>query len=91
MYILTYTIWKQIPAQRFKEIVYSNRHETYITLHAFDTYEDTKEDFFVTDGGYMYLIQKLNLPRGKTYDQICEMYIDYVQKKYPNSTIVFDG
>ncbi|WAR15717.1 hypothetical protein MAR_005822 [Mya arenaria] len=38
-----------------------------------------------------WLIQKLNLLRGRTYKELCEMYVKYVTDYYPNSHVVFDG
>ena len=45
---------------------------------------------YVIDGGS--LLQKITWPCGMTYDQLAKMYVDYVKRKYNQSTIiVFDG
>ena len=44
---------------------------------------------YVLDGGA--LIHKIPWPAGQTYESICGMYTDYVQKKYGQATVVFDG
>lgn len=47
------------------------------------------EMMFVLDGGS--LLQRLPWPRDETFDAICKMYVDYVQRKYSKAIIVFDG
>ena len=44
---------------------------------------------YVLDG--RSLIQRLPWPRDATFDSICNMYGDYVVKKYNKPTVVFDG
>ena len=44
---------------------------------------------FVLDGGA--LLHCVVWRRRLTYDEICLLYIQYVQRRYPSSTIVFDG
>ena len=44
---------------------------------------------FVLDGGS--LLHKLPWQRGSTYNQLVEMYAEFVARKYKNTTIVFDG
>ena len=44
---------------------------------------------FVLDGGS--LLHKLPWQRGSTYNQLAEMYAEFVARKYKNATIVFDG
>ncbi len=44
---------------------------------------------FVLDGGA--LLHRIPWPRGATYEHICQLYIDYVAKKYGKPTVVFDG
>ena len=44
---------------------------------------------FVLDGGS--LLHKLPWQRGSTYNQLAEMYAEFVAQKYKNATIVFDG
>ena len=49
-----------------------------------------EEMHYVLDGGA--LIQRLPWCQNATFDSICNTYVDYVEKKYGNSTaIVFDG
>lgn len=43
----------------------------------------------VIDGGH--LLHRLPWPRGSTYDDICSMYVKYVNKMYPRAIVVFDG
>ena len=44
---------------------------------------------FVLDGGS--LLHKLPWQRGSTYNQLAEMYAEFVARKYKNATIVFGG
>ena len=44
---------------------------------------------FVFDG--CSLLHKLPWQRGSTYNQLAEMYAEFVARKYKNTTIVFDG
>ena len=44
---------------------------------------------FVLDGGA--LLHRVIWPRGSTYHAICPLYIQYIQRRYPQATIVFDG
>ena len=45
---------------------------------------------YVLDGGA--LLQRVPWPRGKTYQEICTIYAEYIKKKYgENITTVFDG
>ena len=44
---------------------------------------------YVVDGGA--LIHRVIWPHGVTYDAVCSMYVQYVQRRYGNATIVFDG
>ena len=44
---------------------------------------------FVLDGGS--LLHELPWQRGSTYNQLAEMYAEFVARKYKNATIVFDG
>ena len=44
---------------------------------------------YVVDGGA--LIHRVIWPHGVTYDAVCAMYVQYVQGRYGNATIVFDG
>ena len=45
--------------------------------------------FFVIDGGA--LLHRVVWARGLTYNAICLLYNQYVQRRYPRATIVFDG
>ena len=45
--------------------------------------------YFVIDGGA--LLHRVVWPRGVTYNAICLLYIQYVRRRYPRATIVFDG
>ena len=45
--------------------------------------------YFVIDGGA--LLHRVVWPRGLTYNAICLLYIQYVHRRYPRATIVFDG
>ena len=45
--------------------------------------------YFVLDGGS--LLHKFPWPHKSTFQDICNMYVQYVQRKYGNATIVFDG
>jgi len=53
-----------------------------------DTVPST-EVHFVIDGGA--LIQRVPWLRRETIDHICQLYVDYVVRRYGKSTIVFDG
>lgn len=44
---------------------------------------------YVIDGGA--LLQRLPWPRGKNFEDLCQLYLDYVSRKYGKPTIVFDG
>ncbi len=44
---------------------------------------------FVLDGGA--LLHRILWPRGVTYGRICQLYTDYVAKKYGKPSVVFDG
>ncbi|KAK3747021.1 hypothetical protein QZH41_001488 [Actinostola sp. cb2023] len=44
---------------------------------------------YVLDGGA--LLHRIPWPRGMTYDAICNMYVEYVIRRYGQGTIVFDG
>ena len=44
---------------------------------------------FVLEGGSF--LHKIPWRRGSTYDQLVEMYAEFVARKYKNATIVFDG
>ena len=44
---------------------------------------------FVIDGGA--LLHKIPWPTGKTYNDLCLLYCSYLQRKYGNPTVVFDG
>ena len=44
---------------------------------------------YVLDGGA--LLQRLPWSRGETFENICQMYVTYVTKRYGKATIVFDG
>lgn len=41
------------------------------------------------DGGA--LLHRVIWPKGKTYDEICNIYVEYVLPKYGRATVVFDG
>ena len=45
--------------------------------------------YFVIDGGA--LLRRVVWPRGVTYNAICLLYIQYMQRRYPTATIVFDA
>ena len=44
---------------------------------------------FVFDGGA--LIQRIPWPRKETIDHICQLYVNYVTRRFSKATIVFDG
>ena len=44
---------------------------------------------YVIDGGAM--LQRIFWPLGKTWNEICELCVQYVQRKYGPATVVFDG
>ena len=44
---------------------------------------------YVLDGGS--LIQRLPWTRGATFLSICNMYVDYVSRRYQNAIVVFNG
>lgn len=48
-----------------------------------------KEAHYVLDGGA--LIHRVVWPRGSTYDEVCSLYVQYVQRRYGSPTVVFDG
>ena len=43
----------------------------------------------IVDGGG--LLQRLPWRRGDLFENICQMYVDYVMRKYSRATVVFDG
>ena len=43
----------------------------------------------IVDGGA--LLQRLPWRRGDLFETICQMYVDYVMRKYSQATVVFDG
>ena len=43
----------------------------------------------VIDGGS--LLHKVSWPKGATYEDITEMYVDYVQSRHTSATVIFDG
>jgi hypothetical protein len=43
----------------------------------------------VIDGGS--LIQRIPWNKGATFGQICQMYLDYLTKRYAHPVVVFDG
>ena len=45
--------------------------------------------YFVLDGGS--LLHKFPWPNKSTFQNICNVYVQYVQRKYGNAIIVFDG
>lgn len=44
---------------------------------------------YIIDGGA--LLQRLPWRRGDLFETICQMYVDYVMRKYSQATVVFDG
>ena len=36
------------------------------------------------------LLHRIPWPKGKTYDEICDTYVEYVLQKYGRATVVFD-
>lgn len=44
---------------------------------------------YVLDGGA--LLHRVIWPPGVSYDIICSMYVQYLDRRYPRATIVFDG
>ena len=44
---------------------------------------------YVLDGGP--LLHRMPLPRGSTFDSVCQMYVAYVTQKYGAAVVVFDG
>ena len=44
---------------------------------------------FVLDGGA--LLHRVLWPRNITYDAICSLYVQYVERRYGKATVVFDG
>ena len=44
---------------------------------------------YVIDGGVM--LQRIFWPLGKTWNENCELCVQYVQRKYGPATVVFDG
>lgn len=44
---------------------------------------------YVLDGGS--LIQRIPWPRKESIDHICQLYVDYVIRRYSKATVVFDG
>ena len=43
---------------------------------------------YIVDG--RALLQRLPLRRGYLFETICQMYVDYVMRKYSRATVVFD-
>lgn len=50
---------------------------------------DEESMCFVIDGGS--LLQRLPWLQNTTYGSICQCYVDYINQKYRNPTVVFDG
>jgi hypothetical protein len=48
-----------------------------------------REAHYVLDGGA--LIHRVIWPRGTTYDDVCSLYVQYIQRRYGSPTVVFDG
>ena len=44
---------------------------------------------FVLDGGS--LLHKLTWPKGLTFDEISNLYTDYVQSQFGRPVVIFDG
>lgn len=44
---------------------------------------------YVLDGGA--LLHRVVWPPGVSYDSICSLYVQYLDRRYPQATIVFDG
>ena len=44
---------------------------------------------YVLDDGA--LVQRIPWTRGSTYNDICQLYTDYVRRKYGEAIVVFDG
>lgn len=44
---------------------------------------------YVVDGGA--LLHRVIWPLGVSYDTICSLYVQYIKRRYPRATIVFDG
>ena len=53
------------------------------------TAEPTGNVHFVLNGGA--LLHRVSWPRGLTYDALCSLYVQYVDRKYGKATVVFDG
>ena len=49
----------------------------------------TLDGHYIVDGGA--LIQRLPWRREDLFETICQMYVDYVMRKYSRATVVFDG
>ena len=49
----------------------------------------TLDVHYIVDGGA--LLQRLHWRRGYLFQTICQMYVNYVMRKYSRATIVFDG
>ena len=47
------------------------------------------EYHYVLEGGA--LLHRIPWPKWKTYDEICDTYVEYVLPKYGRATVVFDG
>lgn len=45
--------------------------------------------YYVLDGGA--LLHRVPWPRGVSYETICSLYVQYIERRYPRATIVFDG
>lgn len=54
-----------------------------------DLLEDKDSVHYVVDGGW--LLHRIVWPRAVTFGAICQLYVTYVVKRYPNVTVVFDG
>ena len=55
------------------------------------TAEPTGNVHFVLDGGALLHRVSWPRPRGLTYDALCSLYVQYVDRKYGKATVVFDG
>ncbi|KAK3750311.1 hypothetical protein QZH41_001771 [Actinostola sp. cb2023] len=48
-----------------------------------------REAHYVLDGGA--LIHRVTWPRGTIYNDVCSLYVQYIQRRYGSPTVVFDG
>ena len=53
------------------------------------TAEPTGNVYFFLHGGA--LLHRVSWPRGLTYDALCSLYVQYIDRKYGKATVVFDG